>query len=127
MSANFELNPSEFGSFRPVRQLTLYRTAGLHFWTLTKGGRPITCVLRDDGALGVVLGGLDLGLVPADKKKRPCGWHLFVVPLKGRVLFGGNHPRTNKAARKGTERVARQHPGAKLNPGGVAGSQSVAQ
>ena len=53
--------------------------------------------------------GVDLGLVPARKKERPCGWHLFVVPLKGHVLFGGNNPRANKAARKSTEKIAQQH------------------
>ena len=52
------------------------------------------------------LGGLNLGLVPARQKERPCGWHLFVVPLKGHVLFGGNNPRANKAARKNSERIA---------------------
>ena len=43
---------------------------------------------------------------PGQKKKRPCGWHLFVVPLKGHVWFGGNNPRANKAARKNRERIA---------------------
>jgi hypothetical protein len=32
-----------------------------------------------------------------------------VVPLKGHVLFGGNNPRANKAARKNSERIAQQH------------------
>jgi hypothetical protein len=41
-------------------------------------------------------------------KKRSCGWHLFVVPLKGQVLFGGNNPRANKAARKSREKIAQQ-------------------
>ena len=50
--------------------------------------------------------GLDLGLVRARKKKKPCGWHLFVVPLMGHVLFGGNNPRANKAARTSRESIA---------------------
>ena len=61
------------------------------------------------GAVRAGLGGLDVALVRARKKKRSCGWHLFVVPLKGHVLFGGNNPRANKAARKNRERIAQQH------------------
>ena len=32
-----------------------------------------------------------------------------MVPLKGHVLFGGNNPRANKAARKNKRRIAQQH------------------
>jgi hypothetical protein len=52
----------------------------------TCGRRPrvagqINCVWRDDGALRVAWKvGFRVGCGP-EKKKMPCGWHLFVVPL----------------------------------------------
>jgi hypothetical protein len=43
--------------------------AGLHLWTLTKGGRQITCVCGTTAGSGS-FGGVDLGLVRAQQKEK---------------------------------------------------------